>query len=171
MADFADYFIRSLTIADEPFLWEMLYEAIFIPEGSPPLPRDIVNIPEIARYVAHWGQADDCGVLAVANRTQLPLGAVWLRLFSEGNKGYGYVDDETPELSIALLPDYRGIGIGTELLCSLFAMARKKYSAISLSVSAQNPALRLYQRLGFQIIRQEGTALIMKKSLLARHGQ
>ena len=164
MPDLLDYDIRPISLEDEPFLWEMLYEAIFIPEGHPALPREIVNSPDLARYVLHWGQPDDIGLLAVDASTRQPLAAVWLRLFTKDNKGYGYMEDETPELSIAMLPAYRGRGIGTKLLSALFDSARNRYKAISLSVSADNPAVRLYERLGFEIVRKEDRSLTMKKS-------
>jgi ribosomal protein S18 acetylase RimI-like enzyme len=164
MSELFDYFLRPVSSDDESFLWEMLYQAIFIPEGSAALPREIIHSPEIARYVLHWGQPDDFGLLAVDNATRQPIGAVWLRLFTKDNKGYGYIDDETPELSIAMLPNYRDKGIGTKLLSALFTTAQTKYKAICLSVSMDNPAAQLYQRLGFEVISKDDTALIMRKS-------
>src|SRR5688572_13289258 len=145
MSGLLDHYIRPISPEDEPFLWEMLYQAIFVPEGSPALPREIINSPELARYVADWGKPDDIGYLAIETSSQQPLGAVWLRLFNKDNKGYGYLDDETPELSIALMPAFRSKGIGTRLLSASFVAAQKRYKAISLSVSADNPAARLYQ--------------------------
>jgi ribosomal protein S18 acetylase RimI-like enzyme len=165
MPNLLEYSIRPISLEDEPFLWEMLYQAIFVPAGSPAPSREIVNSPELARYVLHWGQPDDVGLLAVETSTQQPLGAVWLRRFTKDNQGYGYFDDDTPELSIALRPGYRGKGIGTRLLSALFASAQNRYQAISLSVSADNPAARLYQRLGFETVKQVATSLTMKKLL------
>ena len=155
--------IRRLTQADEPFLWEMLYHALFVPEGDSPFPRDIVNRPEVARCVLGWGRTGDDGFAAVDETTQQPVGAVWIRLFTSDNRGYGYVGDDTPELSIALLPGYRNQGVGTALLNQMIATARSKYAALSLSVSSKNPAKRLYERLGFEIIKQDGAALTMLK--------
>jgi ribosomal protein S18 acetylase RimI-like enzyme len=165
MTDLLDYSIRPISLEDEPFLWEMLYQAIFVPEGSPAPSREIINSPELARYVLHWGQPGDLGLLAAETSTQQPLGAVWLRRFTKDNRGYGYLGDDTPELSIALRTAYRGKGLGTRLLSALFVAAQNTYQAISLSVSVDNPAARLYQRLGFEIIRQEATSWTMKKLL------
>ena len=53
--------IRPLELEDEPFLWEMLYQAIYVPEGKTPLPREIIQIPELARYVQSWEREGDCG--------------------------------------------------------------------------------------------------------------
>jgi ribosomal protein S18 acetylase RimI-like enzyme len=166
VTDSYKYPIEKITPSDEPFLWEMLYQAIYVPAGSLAPPRQIVNSPELAGYVQHWGQEHDFGLKALSANDQQPLGAVWLRLMTGENRGYGYIDDLTPELSIALLSGHRGKGIGTRLLNELFESVRDKYKAISLSVSDDNPAKKLYQRLGFEIISREGTSLTMKKNLI-----
>jgi ribosomal protein S18 acetylase RimI-like enzyme len=167
MPESLNYTLRPITAADEPFLWELLYQAIYIPEGTPPLPREIINEPEIARYVLQWGQPDDIGVLAIDEISQQAIGAVWLRLLKNKNKGYGYIDDATPELSIAVMPEHRGKGVGTQPMSRILSIAGNKYEAISLSVSEGNPAMRLYGRLGFEIDGKAGTSVRMKKELKA----
>jgi ribosomal protein S18 acetylase RimI-like enzyme len=164
------YFIRRLTAEDEQFLWEMLYVALHVPAGQPPFSREVVDEPGIARYVLHWGKGGDTGFVAVDASTSLPVGAAWVRVFTAENKGYGYVDDEIPELSIAVLPEYRAQGIGTDLLRHLIEEVRFRHRALSLSVSSDNPAIRLYQRLGFEIVAQSGASLTMKKQLDDRDG-
>jgi ribosomal protein S18 acetylase RimI-like enzyme len=144
----------------------MLYHALYVPEGDEPFPRSIVTTPEIARYVADWGQPTDLGFAAVDD-AEHPIGAVWIRLFSSENQGYGYVDNNCPELSIAVLPNYRNHGLGTGLLERMIAEAGRSYSAVSLSVSLDNPAKRLYERLGFEIIERHGTSLTMIKTLVS----
>jgi beta-phosphoglucomutase-like phosphatase (HAD superfamily)/ribosomal protein S18 acetylase RimI-like enzyme len=141
----------------------MLYEAIYLPPETPRPPREIVNHPDLAKYVSDWGQSDDAGVLALDPITQQPIGAAWFRLFTEANRGYGYVDDSTPELTIAVLPEYRGKGIGSQLLARLLEIAQTRYAAISLSVVPENPALRLYQHTGFKEVGRYGTSLTMLK--------
>ncbi|MEO1348828.1 MAG: N-acetyltransferase [Cyanobacteria bacterium J06635_15] len=157
--------IRLAEPTDEPFLWEMLYQALYVPPGTPPLPRDIVFQPELAKYVEHWGQQGDIGCIAVSVPQHIAIGAAWLRLFTRDNPGYGYIDDNTPELSIAVLPDYRRQGIGTRLLTDLFERADSMYDAVSLSVSQDNPALRLYQHFGFEISEQQGDSFTMRRLL------
>lgn len=139
--------IRPATPADELFLWEMLYQAIYSPPGGPPLARQILQRPELSRYVAGWMRPGDIG--AIAEDRGFPIGAAWLRLMTQGEQGYGYVEEGVPELTIALLPDYRGRGIGTQLLTYLLNKAVSHYRAVSLSVAADNPARRLYERHGF----------------------
>lgn len=152
---------RPVTPADQSFLWEICYHAVHVPAGQPPYPREIVYVPEISRYVRDWGQPDDLGLIALNDGK--PVGATWLRLLTGENKGYGYVDASTPELSMALLPEYRGKGIGSQLLARLFAAAEPRYAAICLSVSRDNPAQRLYQRMGFTVVGENDSSFTMVK--------
>ena len=140
--------LEPVTAENAAGLWEMLYLAIYIPPGVQPPGREIVREPGLAHYVEGWGRAGDLGFYAM--QAEQPVGAAWLRLWSEGDRGYGWVDDRTPELTLAVLPGLRGQGIGSRLLEHLLAAARSRYAAASLSVTAANPALRLYQRAGFR---------------------
>jgi GNAT superfamily N-acetyltransferase len=154
-----NYSIRSLTPTDQPFLWEMLYQTLYVPADGTPPPRDVIYQPDLARYVQDWGREGDRGFIASDLATGEPIGAVWLRFLIEENRGYGYIDNQTPELGLAVLPEYRGQGIGTALLNALVAVVP---GAISLSVSAENPALRLYQRFGFAIVSENRGTMILK---------
>jgi ribosomal protein S18 acetylase RimI-like enzyme len=160
--------LRSLTPADQPFLWEMLYQALYVPADEPPPPRDVIYQPDLARYVQDWGRAGDRGFLASDLATGEAIGAVWLRFLVGENQGYGYIDDQTPELGLAVLSEYRGQGIGTALLNALVAVVP---GSISLSVSADNPALRLYQRFGFAIVSESHGTLILKRLRLSYSGR
>ena len=89
--------------------------------------------------------------ILIAEDEQL-LGAAWCRRFCGQVTGLaGFVDVETPVLAIAVRGGHRGQGIGTALLEALVAAARAAgVRAISLSVGRTNPALRLYERMGFE---------------------
>ena len=108
---------------------------------------EVKQNPDLAKYVQAWGQYGDVGVIAEQKKTA--LGAAWLRLWSTDNRGYGYVADDIPELAIAVIPTMRGKGIGSALLEKLLSLAVTQFPAISLSIRANNPALRLYERHGF----------------------
>ncbi len=152
--------LRAATASDEPFLWEMLYLALFAPPGQPPLPRSVLRDPAIARYVEGWGmRSGDLGLIALIDGA--PVGAAWLRYFAASDPGYGFVDERTPELSVAVLPAHRGKGIGSRLLERLL---QGLYST-SLSCDPANPARRLYVRLGFEPLRDGRTMLRNESSI------
>lgn len=146
--------VRTATAADEAFLWDMLYLALYVPARDPPLPRSVLTEPALARYVENWGaRPGDRGLIAVKDR--VPVGAAWLRLFPSSDPGYGFVDETIPELSVAVQPECRGHGIGSRLLEGLL----REVPAVSLSCDPANPAWRLYLRLGFRVLPDGRTML------------
>ena len=54
----------------------------------------------VYRYVQNWGRRGDVGVLALEGPHA--YGAAWYRLFTADEPGFGFVDEETPEVTIAL---------------------------------------------------------------------
>lgn len=152
--------LRPIQLTDEPFMWEMLLESVYVPDGQPRPAMDLVKtVPELQHYAADWGRPHDFGYIAVETESGKPIGAAWLRLFDADQAGFGFVDADTPELStIAVVPAWRGRGVGTALLQALLVHADARYQTISLSCDPRNPALRLYQRLGFHKVGESGTS-------------
>ena len=104
--------------------------------------------PKVAIFHQGWGRDGDTALVAAENGR--PVGAVWYRFFTEAEHGEGYVEDETPELAIAVVDGFRGRGIGRRLMDEIHARARADgLTRISLSVDADNPAKRLYAALGY----------------------
>jgi len=160
-----DFKIRKAGQHDIPFLWEMLYHSMYVPEGQPPFPKQIVNEPYIKKYLDQWGKVGDIGL--VAEKSNKPVGAIWLRLFDEENKGFGYVDDTTPELGIAILEEERGQGIGSVLMKEIENHAKDfGYTKIALSVDPANPARQLYERFGYCHVGWCQTSWTMVKDLI-----
>ena len=150
---------------DLPFVRAMLYEAAFWRGAgdAPPL-ETALRAPGLAIYVDDWGRSGDTGLVArVAGR---PVGAVWVRRFCAHAHGYGYLDDQTPELSIAVAPAHRGRGIGECLLTAMLVVLRLDGTRqVSLSVETDNPARRLYQRLGFTSVATADGAVTMRRTV------
>ncbi len=161
-----DFNIRSAEKHDIPVLWEMLYQSMFVPEGHKPFPRSILDKPFISKYVEGWGdRSGDMG--SIAEKDNEPIGAIWLRLFDEANKGFGYVDDTTPEIGIAVIEEFRGKGIGSALMRELEAQAKDYgYQKLCLSVDVRNPARRLYERFGYVHVGWCDTSWTVEKKLL-----
>lgn len=146
------YRVRPVTKDDEPFLWEMLYHAAHMAEEGATSPEAAKQNPDLMKYVKDWGRETDIGCLALATESNQPIGAAWIRLLIGNEKTISYVNDLTPELAIAVLPNYIGSGVGTQLLTHVLAAAEKRYTSVVLSVRASNPAQRLYTRMGFVVI-------------------
>lgn len=151
--------IRRATSSDEPFLFEMVYEALFVAPGADPFPRPVLDEPQIAHYAKGFGRPGDVGFVAETVAGE-PIGAAWMRRYASDGPANGYVDDETPEVSIAVVSEHRGSGLGTELLTQLIAEVPR----CSLSVDRRNPAVRLYERLGFETVERTDDSLTMLRA-------
>jgi ribosomal protein S18 acetylase RimI-like enzyme len=150
--------IRKGSAADVPFMRSMLAHAYAWRVNA--LEADI----PLSRYVDNWGHPGDVAV--IAHETGNRVGAAWLRLFKESDPGYGFVDEQTPELSIAVVPSRRRHGLGQELLDALLTAAREAgHQAVSLSVEADSPAVAFYERNGFERVREHDGGLVMVKRL------
>ena len=151
------YHIREMKTHEYALLTDFLYEAIFVPEGAEPPPRDILHLPELQVYTKDFGtQKDDLCFLAEVNGHA--AGAVWARDMQD----YGHIQDGVPSLAIALYPPYRGHGIGTALMqAMLSALCQRGHSQVSLSVQKANRAAQLYLRLGFEILTENEDEYIM----------
>ena len=148
---------RPLQPSETELLKTFIYEAIFIPEGVEPPPFDIIFRPEIALYYEGFGNgsADNCIVAEVDGKV---VGAVWTRIMND----YGHVDDQTPSFAISLLKDFRNQGIGTELMRRMLQLLKNQgYKQASLAVQKANYAVRMYKKVGFEIVDQNDEEFIM----------
>jgi ribosomal protein S18 acetylase RimI-like enzyme len=118
----------------------------------------------LSRYVENWGRAGD--VALIATETGHRVGAAWFRLFNASAPGYGFVDEQTPELTISVVPSRRKHGVGHELMEELLKRAAAEgHTAISLSVERDSPAVGFYERHGFERIGESGQAFTMRRAL------
>jgi GNAT superfamily N-acetyltransferase len=147
--------LRPVELRDVRFLRDMLRHAYYWR-----LDEDAER--PVYRYVQNWGRPGDAGVIALEGPH--PAGAAWYRLFSERAPGFGFVDERTPELTIAVVPGRRGGGLGGELMRALLERARLQgYTAISLS--AEKGMTKLYERYGFVPVEEKDGTVTMKASL------
>ena len=148
---------RGIRPDELPLLDDFLYEAIFIPDGVPAPPRSIIEQEDLQVYVRDFDQQPDDHCL-VAECDGKVVGAVWVRLMDD----YGHIDDKTPSLAISLYKEYRGRGIGSELLRRMLDLLRAEgYRQVSLSVQKANYAVRTYERVGFRTILENEEEYIM----------
>lgn len=160
-----DYVVRHIREGEWSLLEDFLYEAVYVPEGfEGEVPRSIVHDdPKCRAAFEGFGTLpDDRAVVAVVGGEV--VGACWVRTTDE----YGHIDDVTPSFSISLYRPYHGQGIGSAMMRTLLEELHDAgYERASLSVQKANPALRLYERLGFGIVGDgaDDTEWLMVKEL------
>ena len=151
-----DYKIREIRKNEYSILSGFLYESIFIPEGMNKPPKSIIEQPELQVYIEDFGKKDDWCLVAEINGKI--VGAVWVRIMND----YGHIDDETPSFAISLYEEYRNMGIGTALMRDMLEFLKNKgYKQTSLSVQKANYAVRMYQKVGFEVIDKNEEAYIV----------
>ena len=157
---------RAAEAGDRDFLAAMLVEAInWDPAGQPLSPLVILSIPQNARYIEGWPRSGERGLVATDERGR-PVGAAWFRCLPKDAPGYGFIGEDIPEVSIGVVERRRGQGVGTRLLTELHDAARDAgITALSLSVEDGNPARRLYERLGYAVVRRAGDSTVMRLDL------
>jgi GNAT superfamily N-acetyltransferase len=140
------------------FLRDMLRHAFYWRSGGG------VEDASLWCYVAGWGRRGDSAVIALEGG--FPVGAAWFRLFARDEPGFGFVDEQTPEVSIAVVPSRRGHGIGSDLLDALIALAREQgYAGLSLSVADDSPAMHVFEKQGFEKVQQTDGSWTMRLNL------
>lgn len=150
MSTEGDFLVRLGEVSDIPFMYLMLFEAAATNPGIAQMDKEAaLSLPQIRKYVEGWGRDGDACVVA-AEPAGKPLGAAWMRLFSEEDPGYGFVGEDVPELTIGVADDARGRGIGSALMKRIIDIAKDEgYSLLSLSVEKDSNAVALYDRFGF----------------------
>ena len=149
--------LRGLKPEETDLLKDFLYEAIFIPEGMESPAREIIDQPELKLYYEDFGtgRADNC---IVADDNGHVIGAVWTRIMND----YGHVDDDTPSFAISVYKEYRGQGIGIQLMERMLELLRSQgYRKASLAVQKANYAVRLYEKVGFKTVDENDEEYIM----------
>ena len=149
--------LRTLRKEETELLKDFLYEAIFIPEGVEPPDRSIIEQPELSIYYDDFGSGNADSCIAAEDNGKV-IGAVWTRIMND----YGHVDNDTPSFAISLYKEYRGQGIGTELMRKMISLLKEQgYKKASLAVQKANYAVKMYKKVGFKIIDENSEEYIM----------
>lgn len=137
---------------DQKIIWEFLRLAAH--EDSI---AAVQNELLLALYAENWGREGDFGCAALhgvdTTQRESVVGVGWARLFSPDAPGFGFLGAHIPEIALAVLPSWRGRGVGRGLLETLTFSAAllQKCESLSLNVRADNlAALHLYRDFGFE---------------------
>ena len=152
--------LRPARAMDAPFLTEMLVAAAFWrTEGPPGTVHDVMSDPDFAHYLSGWPRAGDTGVIA---KDEQPIGAAWMRYFSEDDPGFGFLGVAVPEIGMGVRQEWRGRGVGVRLLVGIVDMARTQgVESVSLSVEKDNCARGLYEKVSFRPVGTVGGSFTM----------
>jgi ribosomal protein S18 acetylase RimI-like enzyme len=150
-----EYNVREMQPNEYFLLNDFLYNAIFIPQGVTPPPKNIIEQEELQVYVKDFGKQKD-DVALVAEIDGKIIGAVWARIMND----YGHIDNDTPSLAISIYKNYRGIG--TSLMRNMISLLKYRgYKRVSLAVQKENYAVKMYKRIGFIIVEENSEEYIM----------
>ena len=151
--------IRDASTEDIDFLAAMLLEAVNWRQDRQTVTlQSIMNTPDLWHYLSDWKQSSDFGFLA--HEAEEPVGAAWARSMTAEDPGYGFVDEEIPELSMGVVSTHRGQGVGRVLLeRTIRASADRGLRGLSLSVEDENERARaLYVSNGFVVAGRVGNS-------------
>ena len=137
-----DLVIRPAVQDDLKVLWDFLAMAAYEPDAEA-----AKAVPRVAKYLVGWQRPGDFGFIAEQNGENIR--AAWARRFSAEELKFPYGDEEAPKVSIGVKPNARGQGVGEKLMRALIGEAARRGLGLCLSVRSENPARRLYERLGF----------------------
>lgn len=147
--------LKSFTEADLPFLYRVYAST---------------RIEEVAQ--ADWSEEQATAFLTMQFEAQhahyqshYPKARYDLILLKKKPIGRFYVDRGAKDIlviDIALLPEYRNLGVGGYLMRELLREAQTKGQPVLIHVERFNPALRFYDRLGFQVLEDKGVYLFLK---------
>ena len=154
---------RSLTAEDQDKLWHWLHVALWDPPPAELRPIEVLQVPGVRIYAEGWGKPSDVGVVAQVSGAD--AGACWLRLLPLGI-GLASVDAETPQLGIALEPEFQHKGHGRPLMLeALKAAALSGYRQVSLTVHPENQAQYMYESCGFRKVERRNNYHLMVASV------
>jgi GNAT superfamily N-acetyltransferase len=156
--------VRAALADDLLFIQRMLYEAANRPGEDWPAFEASIQEPRNLRFWRDWMRPGDLGV--VAERSRVPVGAAWLRVFS--GKELGPWDDPgIPVLAIGVERSSRGVGVGRSLMRALIDTALTRgVPAINLTTGTFNEvAMHLYHACGFENVAQHEEAVKMSLAL------
>lgn len=146
---------RPITDADQPVLRQIYAstraEEMAVVPWTEPEKVAFLNVQFEAQH-KYYQEVFPNAQFSILEKDGKPVG----RLYIDRRK------DEHRLIDIALLPEFRGQGIGGELMGVVLDEAREAGKMVRIHVEQNNPAMRLYKRLGFEMIEDQGVYWLME---------
>ena len=147
--------LRPITAADEPFLCALYgstrTEELAAVPWSEEQKRAFLEMQfraQSAHYGTHYAGAD----FRIIERDGQPIGRLYIARWP----------DQIRIVDISLLPEHRSRGIGSDLLRDVLDEGAASNLPVTIHVENFNPAMRLYERLGFRPISEYGVYHLME---------
>lgn len=151
----AGLIFRPLNAADLPFLARVYastrMEELAVTDWSAAQKAAFLQMQfdaQHAHYQKHYTGSD----FFVTERESESIGRLYLARWKSEHR----------IIDIAFLPEHRGKGLGSALLADLLEEAAAAGKAVTIHVEKFNPAQRLYRRLGFQPVSEQGAYELMR---------
>jgi GNAT superfamily N-acetyltransferase len=139
--------LRLVEPDESALIFSFLTLAARMQDANEPIQKALTD-KELTKYWHGWGRASDLGVVAIRELDAVPVSCAWVRQLPATDAGF--VAEGVLELAFGTIANERGTGLGTRALGRLIELCRPNARGISLSVRAENPAVRLYERFGFR---------------------
>jgi ribosomal protein S18 acetylase RimI-like enzyme len=135
------YFLRS---SEQKIVTDMLHYAYRLDENS----QTLQELPALSIYNDFYGlTAKDLGLYALLNHKI--AGAIWTRRLNAEHNSTAFVNENTPVMSVAVLPEFRGKGVGSFMMEQFLQEAATLYDALSVNVLKDSKAIEFYKKFGF----------------------
>ena len=110
--------------------------------------RTLEDVKELEIYHTFYGlTAKDLGLYALVNNEI--AGAIWSRRLLVEHDSSAFIDENTPVLSIAVLPKFRAQGVGSFMMEQFLQEASVLYDSLSVNALLDSPSQRFYEKFGF----------------------
>jgi ribosomal protein S18 acetylase RimI-like enzyme len=148
--------LRPVRVDDEPFLLA-LYGSVRAAELEQ-VPwtdeqKSLFVRQQFDAQSAHWREHYRDTSFDVIEQDGVPIGRLYVARWR----------DEIRVVDVALMPEHRGSGLGSALFHELFAEGDRTGRPVTIHVEINNPARRLYDRLGFVLKEEKGIYLLMER--------
>lgn len=157
--------LRTLAEYEYDILPIFLYNAIPQDNEEDLLDISVIREERFQKYIEKFGKEDDYAI--VWEKDGQIAGLAWTRLFDEANKGFAYISDDIPELTVSILPGYNVQKISAELIEVISNELRiKGYDKVSVSVSENDEMLDVYTKYDFvEKEKQDDNRVLLVKEL------